>query len=246
MATTATDDAQPPIDLAVAFYKERSKAGDPISFRACAARFGVNRETLRQHTGGRATRIEANSNMSHFTPEEDQVLIKSLIEIAEQGFPDSKRYLEERVNTLLRAKLGDPTFCIGVHWVHRWLERHKGHLQKYWNTSLDSTRANAVNPPTVSDYFSKLKKVLIEHNIEPDCLWSMDETGLQFNHTPKKRVIGPAGKHQQHSIRSGTRDFATIIPLISAAGACPAPTVIFQGVRLNTSWTGLGNPLNAS
>src|SRR5258706_3678 len=92
---------------------------------------------------------------------------------------------------------------------------------------------------------SKLKKVLIEHNIEPDCLWSMDETGLQFNHTPKKQVIGPAGKHQQHSIRSGTRDFATIIPLISAAGACPALTVIFQGVRLNTSWTGLGNPLNA-
>jgi len=55
MATTATDDAQPPIDLAVAFYKERSKAGDPISFHACAARFGVNREMLCQHTGGRAT-----------------------------------------------------------------------------------------------------------------------------------------------------------------------------------------------
>ena len=64
--------------------------------------------------------------MSWFTPEEDQILIKFLIKIAERGFPDTKRYLRERVNVLLRMKKGDPTCSVGINWVDRWPERHKG------------------------------------------------------------------------------------------------------------------------
>ena len=193
-ATITEEDAQLPIDLAMRFYTEHLEAGDPISFRACAMKFGVNQETLHQRIAGRESRKEASNHMSWFTPEEDQVLIKFLIEITEHGFPDTKQYLRECVNTLLRAKKGDPTFSIGVNWVDRWLGCHKDQLQKYWNTSLDSTCAKALNPTTIADYFSKLQKVLTEHSIDPDCLWSMDETGLQFNHTPKKHMIGQAGK----------------------------------------------------
>ena len=242
MATIPKGSAELSLDNAVKFYTTQVETGSVISYHACAARFGVNQEMLRQCITGRKSR---SYDMSWFMAE-DQILIKFFIEIAESGFPDTKQYLRERINTLLRVKKGDPTFSIGVNWVDRWLGRHKDQLQKYWNTSLDRHRANAVNPTTITDYFSKLQKVLNEHAIEPDCLWSMDETGLQFNHTPKKRVIGQAGKHQQHSIRHGSREFATIIPLISAAGACPPPTVIFQGVRMNTTWTGQGNPLNAA
>ena len=246
MATTAKEDAQISLDCAVKFYTEQFETGSPVTYSACARRFQVNRETLRQRIAGRHTRREANYNMSWFTAEEDQVLINFFIEIADRGFPDTKRILRERINALLRAKKGDPTFSVGVNWVDHWLGRNKDHLQRYWNTSLDSHRASAVNPTTITDYFSKLQKVLTEHAIEPDCLWSMDECGLQFNHTPKKRVIGQAGKDQQHSIRSGSREFATIIPLVSAASACPPPTVIFQGVRMNTLWTGQGNLLHAA
>jgi hypothetical protein len=204
MATAAKDNAQLPMDLAVKLYKEHLAAGDPISFCAFATKFGVNWETLCQCVEGRKTRKEANSNMSWFTPEEDQVIIKFLIQIAENGFPDTKQYLRECVNTLIRAKQGDLTFSVGVNWVDHWLGCHKDQLQKYWNTSLNSTRANALNPTTVSNYFLTLYKVLTEHDIAPNCLWSMDETGLQFNHTPKKWVIGQAGNHQQHSIQCGS------------------------------------------
>jgi len=246
IATTAKEDVQDPMLLAVKSYTKHLEAGHRVSFRACANKFGVSRETLRQRIAGRRTRKEANDDMAWFTPEEDQVLIGFLKEIAEHGFPDTKRYLRECVNALLRAKKGDPTFSVGINWVDRWLERHNDQLKRYWTTSLDNVRARALNPATVSDYFSKVHKVLTEHKIDPDCLWSMDETGLQFNHTTKKRVIGQTGKRQQHSIRNGTREYATIIPLISAAGACPPPTVIFQGVRMNTLWTGQGNPLKAA
>src|SRR5258706_647786 len=204
MATIPKENAELSLDNAVKFYTQQVETGSPISYHACAVRFGVNWETLFQEIGGRQSQREANYKMSWFTAEEDWVLINFFIEIAESGFPDTKQYLRERINTLLRAKQGDPTCSVGVNWVDHWLECHKDHLQKYWNTSLDRHRANAINPTTVADYFSKLQKVLTEHAIEPDCLWSMDETGLQFNHTPKHRVIGQAGKYQQHSIQHGT------------------------------------------
>jgi hypothetical protein len=194
MATTAKEDAQPPMLLAVKFFTEQLEAGHPVSFHACANKFGVCRETLHQHIAGRKQFKEANDDMAWFTPEEDQVLIRFLMEIAENGFPDTKRYLRECVNILLRAKKGDPTFSVGINWVDHWLECHSDQLRKYWTTSLDNVCAKALNPATVSNYFLKVHKVLTEHKIDSDCLWSMDETSLQFNHTTKKRVTGQAGK----------------------------------------------------
>jgi len=115
MATTAKEDVQDPMLLAVKFYTEHLEAGHPVSFYACANKFGVSRETLHQCIAGRRTCKEANDDMAWFTPEENQVLIGFLKGIAEHGFPDTKRYLRECVNALLRAKKGDPTFSVGIN-----------------------------------------------------------------------------------------------------------------------------------
>ena len=87
--TAAKEDAQDPMLLAMEFYAQHLKAGDPVSFRACATKFGVNRETLRQQIAGRKTQKDAHSDMLWFTPEEAQILTKFLIKIAEHGFPES-------------------------------------------------------------------------------------------------------------------------------------------------------------
>jgi hypothetical protein len=166
MATTAKEDAQPPILLAVKFFTDQLEAGHPVSFCACANKFGLCRETLCQCIAGRKTHKKANDDMAWFTPEEDQVLIKFLMEIAEHGFPDTKWHLKECVNIFLRAKKGDPTFSVGINWVDHWLEYHNDQLRKYWTTSLDNVHAKALNPATVSDYFSKVHKVLTEHKID--------------------------------------------------------------------------------
>jgi len=190
----ATEDAQLPIDLAMKFYAEHLEAGNPVSFCACAMKFGVNWETLHQHIAGRESQKEADRHMSWFTPEEEQVLIKYLIEITEHGFPDTKQYLRECVNTLLRAKTGDPTFSVGINWVDHWLGCHKGHLQKYWNTSLDSIHAKALNPTTVADYFLKLHKVLMEHSIDPDCHGQWMKQASSSIIPPRSASLGKQGR----------------------------------------------------
>jgi len=110
--------------FALKFYTEHLEAGHPVSFCACENKFGVSRETLHQHIAGRRTCKEANDDMAWFTPEEDQVLIRFLMEIAEHGFPDTKRYLRECVNAFIRATKVDPTFSVGINWVDCWPEHH--------------------------------------------------------------------------------------------------------------------------
>src|SRR5258706_3930195 len=100
MATIPKDNAKLSLDHAVKYYTEQVETGSRISYHACAARFGVNQETLCQCITGRQSQREAHYNMSWFTAEEDQVLINFCIEIAESGFPDTKKYLRERINAL--------------------------------------------------------------------------------------------------------------------------------------------------
>jgi len=124
MATTAKEDVQNPMALALKFCTEHLEAGHPVSSCACANKFGVSRETLHQHIAGRRTCKEANGDMAWFTSEEDPVLIRFLMEIAEHDFPDTKRYLRECVNALLRAKKVDLTFYAGINWVDCWPGHH--------------------------------------------------------------------------------------------------------------------------
>ena len=76
MATIPKTDAELSLDHAVKFYTEQVEIGSEILYHACAAKFGVNWEMLCQHITGRQSWREANNNMSWFTVEEDQVLIK--------------------------------------------------------------------------------------------------------------------------------------------------------------------------
>ena len=155
-----------------------------------------------------------------------------------------KRHLRGRVNAVIQEKLGDPSFHVGENWVNRWLERWGKWISAYWSTSLDTVRARALNPTIVEDYFQKVGKTILTHRIDPDCLWSMDESSFTFGCAGKTRVIGQTGNRVQHSQRDGNRETATVIPLISAAGACMPPCVIFKGAKLNSIWsTPENNPL---
>ena len=104
MATIPKKNAKIQLDHAVEFYTTQVETGSANSYHACAVRFGVNQETLHQHIAGRKSQRDASYNMSWVTAEEDQVLINFFIEIAESGFPDTKQYLREHINTLLRAR----------------------------------------------------------------------------------------------------------------------------------------------
>ena len=225
------------LQIAVLAYQTALKSNEIMSIRQVSQQFQVPRSTLQDRINGHRSVLEVNAEKSWLADEESMVLVDFLIKAAGQGFPDTKRHLRSRVNEVIREKLGDPSFSVGEKWVDRWLEKWGSHLSKYWSTSLDTVRAKALNPGVVHDYFEKLKGVITEQGIEPDCLWAMDETSCLFGCAGKSMVIGKAGGRVQHSQRDGSRESATLMVLISAAGESPPPCVIFKGQNLNSIWS---------
>src|SRR5260370_6084794 len=232
------------LQLALAAYQEALMSDTLLSVWEAACCFNVSKMTLQAHINGRRRLLETSYNRSWVTDAESKVIVDELICLAEQGFLDSKRHLCGRVNAIIQEKLGDPSFNVGEKWVDRWLQRWGKWLSTYWSTSLDTVRARALNPHVVHDYFQKVKKTLSEYSIEPDCLWTMDEMRCAFGQAGKIMVIGQAGKQVQHSQQDGNWETATLMPLISAAGVCMLPCVIFKGKKMNSIWLEpVNNPL---
>ncbi|KAF8993039.1 hypothetical protein BDZ89DRAFT_911548, partial [Hymenopellis radicata] len=45
---------------------------------------------------------------------------------------------------------------------------------------LDKSRARALNPTVVKDFYQTLKQVLDEYDIPPENIYNMDEKGIQL------------------------------------------------------------------
>ena len=84
-----------------------------------------------------------------------------------------------------------------------------------------------------------------EDPIESDCIYGMDETGLQLGVGTKERVIGPAGQKVQYQQQSGNWENVTVLVTICADGTSIAPAIIFKGDAYHPSWD-QPNPGNAA
>ncbi|TBU51512.1 hypothetical protein BD310DRAFT_799084, partial [Dichomitus squalens] len=106
-----------------------------------------------------------------------------------------------------------PEDGVGQEWTTRFVERQSEKLKPYWSHSLDSSRTRAVNPHTHKASFDLLEKTIKgeegEEEISPDCIYNMDETGIQEGIGLKERVLGPAGQKVQYQQRSGEQENIT-------------------------------------
>ncbi|RPD80572.1 DDE-domain-containing protein, partial [Lentinus tigrinus ALCF2SS1-7] len=197
------------------------------------------------------TRTKKRIKLAKNTIQRQDVVVEFAIETAIRGFPLNHCRLKEHVNSICHAKLGErfPQTGVGVQWTYRFVERHWERLRPYWAHALDNSRARAVNPHTKEAYFALLKKVLDgdegEEEIQPECIYGMDETGLQLGVGVAERVIGPAGANVQYQQGSGNRENITVLVTICADGTSTPPAVIYKSEAFHTSWK-QDNPLNAS
>ena len=110
-------------------------------------------------------------------------------------------------------------------------------------SSLEGAHARSANPTNNKEWFELLGAHI--ENIDPDCIWAADETGIQTGNAIHERVIGMKGKNVQHQTREGSRENITVIVNIAADGSSVPPAVIFKGQAFLASWE-QDNPLKAS
>ena len=212
----------------------------------------LSKTTFLARFNGRESICDFNAHTKRWlTPSEEDAVVEFTIDTAQRGFPLSHKRLKEHVDAICKAKLGDefPVSGVGKEWTSCFVERHSDRLQPYWSHPLDNSRARAVNATSTAAYFDLLEEVLKgadgEDPISPDCIYGMDETGLQQGVGVSERVIGASGKKRQHQQRGGDRENITVLVTICADGTSLPPAVIYKGQAFHSSWV-QDNPVKAS
>jgi hypothetical protein len=179
----------------------------------------------------------------------EEVIVNFAISVANQGFPLSRKHIQEHAEELCRAHHSSSVKGLGETWVKRFVARHRKDLGAYWSHPLDHSRARAGNPHTKKVFYDLLEEVIKgSKDKEPilnHLIYATDETGFQNGIGTRERVYGSAGKKVQHQQRSGVRENTTAIVTICADGTSLPPAIIFKGEGYQASWK-QENPLNAS
>lgn len=222
-----------------------AKDFEQMNFEATGNYIKLSHATLARLTAGKRSLAEMNAAKSWLSEEETKQVRAYIEEIGNRGFPLSHRRLQEHVDEICRARLGNDFPGVGKCWTHRFVEKHSKHLKTSWSASLDSKRGRAVNENTNKAWFDLLEGVLDQYDIAEDCIHAVDEIGISPQSGEGERVIGSRKPGPQYQQRTGSKENVTIIVTICADGTTSSPAVIFKGNAYQVKWK-QDNPAHAS
>lgn len=70
--------------------------------------------------------------------------------------------------------------------------------------------------------------MISQHDLPPNQIWNMDETGIQLEHRSKK-TVDHCGSRYLHACTSGIRELITVIAACNASGTSLPPHLIVNG-----------------
>ena len=201
-----------------------------------ARQYQVSEATLRRRVKGGRSRLTAAADRSWLTEAQTQTLISHLHTLAERGFPATRK--DVALYALEIASTNHPDLkSLGKGWVDRFLTRHADKLPRAWTSNLDHSRAAAVNPVAIGQWFDLLGAVLTQYQFEPQDIYGFDESGFPFGGDGRRlRVVTRPNASIQHIQRGGNRENVTVMVTVCGDGSALAPTILFKGKRIMKDW----------
>ena len=186
-----------------------------LTVAAAAIRFKVARKTLEDRVKGRVKHGTAPGPKTVLTAEEEDVLVAYLVYMAERGFPLTRTMTKAFAWAIAkRSGKGDhfnPESGPGEHWWVNFRKRHpKLTLRKA--DKLERSRAEALNPEVIKEYFDLLKATLDRNGLTNSSrqLYNCDETFLPLDYTREKAVTVKNSKYV-YAQSQGTTDHITVL-----------------------------------
>ena len=207
----------------------------------------MNYNAILQGAAGKKSMATFNSEKSWLKPTEVDLVINYICEMDNQGFLLSHCTLQEHVNEILQACLGDdfPKEGVGKQWSHQFVLKHSNRIKMVWSAPLETKCGCAVNPMTTKAWFNLLCETIEAHEVEEELTYRTDEIGTNPAGGQKEHVMGKWKPGPQYQQRNGNQENIMVIVTVYADGSSTPPAVILKGQAFQVKWK-QDNPANAS
>jgi DDE superfamily endonuclease len=115
------------------------------------------------------------------------------------------------------------------------MARHP-HVRTKIGRKIDYQRVENTQPEVLKPWFDTFKALVDTYQVDSANIWNMDESGLGLGRCTNQRVVGSSKSGRTYVKSPETREWVTIIEVVSATGRALRPTVIFKGKSVQTSW----------
>jgi len=209
---------------------ERDKKLTPF---AAAKLYGVSRTTLNQRRKGVCPRAEIIANSRNLDPLEEDVIIRRVIDLYEQGFSPGLSLVEDMAN-LLRETRGASR--VGPRWASNFVRRQP-ELRTRWSRPYDYQRAKCEDPEIIRAWFDLFRNTVAKHGILESDIWNFDETGFLMGQISSTLVVTSSeGRGRAKKIQPGNREWITVIQAVQSGGEVIPPYVVAAGKIHLESW----------
>jgi hypothetical protein len=208
---------------------------DGMSMRKAANAFKIPYSSFREWCHGiRRTRKKGPPTV--LSTEEEEELVKYLIEMCDRGYGLSPTALRMKVYEITQSRWtpfrnGIP----GNGWMRWWKRRHPD-LTLRVSQALESARAKGLCEENVRSFFENLQHLYSMHEYQPDRIWNCDESGGQAGRNGGAIVIARRGARRVHSIVPNQREWLSVLVCINAAGSSIPSFYIFRGRRFRHNY----------
>lgn len=203
-----------------------------MSIYKAAVVFNVPRKTLDDRIKGHVTHGTKPGPPTALTPEQEDALESYLFYMAEHGYPLTRTMVKAYGWAIAkRSGSGDrfnEEFGPGDHWWANFKRRHpKVTLRRI--DMLERSRAEALNPMIVQEYFDLLGKTLNSLGLKnkPRQILNCDETFIPLD-CNKEKAITRKGAKNTYCQSYGTSEHITLLCCASAAGIPHPPMIIYS------------------
>jgi hypothetical protein len=124
---------------------------------------------------------------------------------------------------------------IGRDWVASFMSRHP-ELESARRKCIDASRIKDVSAERLMKWFHDFEHIIAEHNIKPQDVYNMDESGFAIGDIEASQRIINTTIRQKFQAKPGRQEWVTAVESICADGSSLPPLIIFKGENLSRQW----------
>lgn len=205
-----------------------------------AKQYQIPRRTLRRYLSENRERKSSLGRKPLLDSDQEQQLSSRIIRLSNVGYPLTPRVLRTCVKRYCDANnigVNTQSQMIGRDWLRGFMKRHRN-IRRRKAQNLNPARAQKLNKFVVSDYFSKLKKIMDENDFfnRPEKIYNIDEKGCQLKLHKAPEVLAERGIKRVHLMAPEHAENVTIVSCGNALGQVIPPMLLFKGKRMKAEW----------